>query len=281
MGGKAPSQPSNVTSTSVTEIPEEVKPYLTAFLKRGEAASRVPFSSYGKGTDDRVAPLNQAHLAGMQLAGTRAAYGDPAVEAGRGMLAGALSGDYFNDPAYANMFNRSADLVQARINNQFGAQGLSNSGVRQQAGRDLNDLATTMGYTERQMMPQFAQQALAYGQEPYQAAQQLLGVGDITRQYDQARINDARQQFDLRRQYPYQQLDVAKNVLLTGMGAGGTTTSTNPGYFQPSRTAGMLGGASLGYGLGSEMSDTYPNAGLYGALGGAGLGYFSGGGYGG
>ena len=48
MGGKAPSQPSNVTSTSVTEIPEEVKPYLTAFLKRGEAASRVPFSSYGK-----------------------------------------------------------------------------------------------------------------------------------------------------------------------------------------------------------------------------------------
>ena len=43
----------------------------------------------------------------------------------------------------------------------------------------------------------------------------------------------------------------------------------------------MLGGASLGYGLGSEMSGTYPNAGLYGAGLGALGGYFGGGGYGG
>jgi hypothetical protein len=271
---KPPPQPSTITQRSISEVPKEVKPYLSQFLKRGEAASRTPYSAYGEGTDDRISPLNQSHLAGLQLAGTRAAYGDPAVEAGRGMLAGALSGDYFNDPAYANMFNRNADLVQARINNQFGAQGLSNSGVRQQAGRDLNDLATTMGYTERQMMPQFAQQALAYGQEPYNAAQQLLGVGDIGRQFDQDRINDAMAQFEQQRMYPYQQLDVARNTLLTGMGSGGTTTSTGPGYYQPSRTAGMLGGGALGYGLGSQMSGTYPNAGLYGAGLGAGLGYF-------
>tara|TARA_R110000744_G_scaffold202738_1_gene321617 strand:+ start:4336 stop:5175 length:840 start_codon:yes stop_codon:yes gene_type:complete len=279
MGGK--SQPSNVTSTSVTEVPEEVKPYLTDFLKRGTEASRVPFSSYGEETDDRVSPLNQAHYTGMQLAGTRAAYGDPAVEAGRGMLAGALSGDYFNDPAFAHASRRGLENIQGTVGSMFGAQGLSNSGVQQQAMRDANDFQLGMINQERQRMPQYLSAALQYGQEPYNAAQQLLGVGDITRQYDQARINDARQQFDLRRQYPYQQLDVAKNVLMTGMGAGGTTTSTSPGYFQPSRTAQMLGGGALGYGLGSEMSDTYPNAGLYGAGIGAGLGYFSGGGYGG
>ena len=272
---KSSPPPTNVTSTSVSEVPKEVQPYLSQFLKRGEGASRTPYSAYGKSTDERISPLNKSHLAGMQLAGTRAAYGDPAVEAGRGMLAGALSGDYFNDPAYAKMYKINADLVQGRINDQFGAQGLTNSGVRQHAGRDYNQLATMMANTERQRMPQYLQQALAYGQEPYEAAQQLLGVGDIGRQFDQDRINDAMAQFEQQRMYPYQQLDVARNTLLTGMGGGGTTTSTGPGYYQPSRTAGMLGGGALGYGLGSEMGDKYPNAGLYGAGIGAGLGYFA------
>ena len=281
MGGKAPSQPSNVTSTSISEVPKEVKPYLSQFLKRGEAASRTPYSAYGEGTDDRISPLNQAHLAGLQLAGTRAAYGDPAVESGRGMLAGALSGDYFNDPAFAHASRRGLENIQGTVGSMFGAQGLSNSGVQQQAMRDANDFQLGMINQERQRMPQYLSAALQYGQEPYNAAQQLLGVGDIGRQYDQDRINDAMAQFEQQRMYPYQQLDVARNTLLTGMGGGGTTTSTGPGYFQPSRTAGMLGGASLGYGLGSEMSGTYPNAGLYGAGLGALGGYFGGGGYGG
>lgn len=271
---KSSPQPTTVTSTTRSEAPEEVQPYLSQFLKRGEAASRTPYSAYGKSTDERISPLNQSHLAGMQLAGTRAAYGDPAVEAGRGMLAGALSGDYFNDPAFAHASRRGLENIQATVGSMFGAQGLSNSGVQQQAMRDANDFQLGMINQERQRMPQYLTAALQYGQEPYEAAQQLLGVGDIGRQFDQDRINDAMAQFEQQRMYPYQQLDVARNTLLTGMGGGGTTTSTGPGYYQPSRTAGMLGGGALGYGLGSEMGDKYPNAGLYGALAGAGLGYF-------
>jgi hypothetical protein len=39
-------------------------------------------------------------------------------------------------------FERGADMVQGRMTNSVAGQGLSNSGVQQMYGRDLNDLAT-------------------------------------------------------------------------------------------------------------------------------------------
>ena len=150
----------------------------------------------------------------------------------------------------------------------FGAQGLTNSGVQQQTARDMNDLATTMGYSERQMAPQFLNAALQYGDEPTRQAQNLLGIGDIYREYDQAKINSRIQKFEEQRLYPYRQVDVLGNAVRTGFGAGGSSVSTGPGYYQPSRTAGMLGGGLAGYGLGQGTP--------VGGLGGAALGGLAG-----
>ena len=76
--------------------------------------------------------------------------------------------------------------------------------------------------------------------------------------------------------YPYQQLDVLGRAIGGSMGTGGTTTSTGPGYYQPSRTAGMLGGGLLGYelaGMNGAPAMLQGNPWLGAGLG-AGLGAF-------
>ena len=268
----SPSTPTDSTTSTVTEIPEEVQPYLTDFLQRTDALSRTPFSEY---QGERISPLSGYHDAAADLVTSRALYGDPAVEAGRGMLAGALSGNYFNDPAYKNAFDRNADLVQGRAGAMFGSQGLTNAGVREATTRQLNDLATTMADAERSRMPQFAQLALGYGEEPYQAAQRVLGVGDMYRQFDQDQINEAIRSFEAQRMHPFQMADVAGNALRMGMGSGGTVTQTSPGFYEPSGTANLIGGGMLGYGLANEAN---PNSFFgqnpwLGGAGGAAAGY--------
>jgi len=54
--------------------------------------------------------------------------------------------------------------------------------------------------------------------------------------------------------YPYKQLDLLGRAIGQSMGAGGTVTTTSPGYYQPSSTAGMLGAGLAGYGLLQGMS---------------------------
>ena len=100
---KAASSPSSVTQTTVQEVPEEVKPLLGRYLSQGEALSKTPFSAY---SGERVAGLNPYHNAGGDLAATRAIYGDPGVEAGKQHVAGMLSGDYYNSPAFAHASRR-------------------------------------------------------------------------------------------------------------------------------------------------------------------------------
>ena len=266
MGGSTPSAPQSTTSTSVSEIPEDLKPLLDKYVTRGEQLADTPFTSY---EGERVAGLNPLHDAGAQLATTRAMYGDPAIEAGRQNVAGMLSGDYYNSPAFAHASRRGLENIQGSVGSMFGAQGLSNSGVQQQAMRDANDFQMGLINAEQQRMPQYLQSALQYGQEPYESANQLLGMGDMYRGYDQARINDARSRFDEQKRYPYQQQDVLGATFNTGMGGRGVTTQTGPSYFEPNRTAGMLGGGMAGYGFGQQTPGLNPYlAGGVGALAG-------------
>lgn len=265
--------PSNVTSTSVTEPPDYVKAVAPQFLSRSTQLSNIPFSEYG---GERISPLTPFHAGGMDLAASRAFYGDPAVEAGRGMLTDTLSGKYTENPLLNASWNRAADQLQARMGSQvLPMQGLTNTGYAQAMQQGLNDLSATVYGQERQNQMNAAPLALQYGQEPYDAANALMGVGDVGREYDQARINEAIRAFEAQRMWPYQQADVLGRAIGMSMGGGfGSTTSSQPGYFQPSRTAGMLGGGLAGYGLaqgaGSQSffgQNPLAGAGL-GALGG-------------
>lgn len=248
MGSSGGGSPSNTTQTTVTEPPEEVRPYIGPFMRNAERLSRTPFSEYG---GERISPLTKYHGAGLNMVAGRSLYGDPAVEAGRGMLTGALSGDYFNDPAYAAAFNRNADLIAQRIGTMAGqgSSGLTNTGLQEQHRDMLTDLGEKMAYRERGLLPSHLQSALAYGQEPYQAAQRLMGAGDIVRSFDQDRINEAMRAFRAQQQWPFQMADVMGNAIRMGMGGGGTVTQTSPGYYESDQTANLLGAGLVGAGL--------------------------------
>ena len=248
MGSSGGGSPSNTTQTTVTELPKEVAPYIGPSMEESERLSRTPFSEY---SGERISPLTPYHGAGLDMVAGRSLYGDPAVEAGRRTLTGALSGDYFNDPAYAAAFNRNADLIAQRIGAMAGqgSSGLTNTGLQEQHRDMLTNLGTEMAYRERGLLPRHLQSALAYGQEPYQAAQRLMGAGDIVRSFDQDRINEAMRAFSAQQQWPFQMADVMRNAIRAGMGGGGTVTQTSPGYYEPNQTANLLGGGLLGYGL--------------------------------
>lgn len=277
MGPSQSSQPSSVTSTSITEPPDYVKAVAPEFLARASSLSNQPFQEYG---GERIAPLTPFHAAGMDLAASRAMYGDPAVEAGRSMLTDTLSGKYTDNPLLNASWNRAADQLQSRLGSSvLPMQGLSNTGYAEAMTRGLNDLSATVYGQERQHQMNAAPMALAYGQEPYEAANTLFGVGDVGREYDQARINNAIRAFEAQRLSPYQNLDVLGRALGMSMGGGfGTTSSSQPGYFQPSRTAGMLGGGLTGAGLGNQLAQQAGGfSPMQGGMLGAGLGALGGG----
>ena len=193
-----------------------------------------------------------------------------------GMAHGGGQGQYGQvsqpNPWLNQQFNRGADAVDARMHNATAYQGLSNSGVQQQHRRNMNDLATGIygGAYENdanrrlqagmymsdsqqrqrendlnrmmsasQAMPGFLQAGTQYG----------LGMGDVYRDVDQANINEGVRAFEEARMYPYQQLDVLGRSIGMSMGNQGTTTTTGPGYYQPSGTSGMLGGGLTALGL--------------------------------
>jgi len=180
-------------------------------------------------------------------------------------------GDFLNANPYLDQtFNRAADQIQGRLGDYTGAQGLSNAGAQEMYGRNLNDLATNV-YGQNYAMERGRQDAAAGGLGGLaQGLSQFgLGLGDVRRDVNQAGMNENLRAFNEARNYPLQQLDILANAMRTGMGGGSQTVSTGPGYYQPSRAAGMLGGGLLGAGLGQQFG----SPGL-GALGGGLLGGF-------
>jgi hypothetical protein len=176
------------------------------------------------------------------------------------------------NPWLNQQFNRAADSVEGRMRDSTQFQGLSNSGVQQMYNRNLNDLAQNVyggAYEQDANRRLSAGQFMSQSQQTQRnqdlnrmmsASQQLpgmmqagtqygLGIGDIYRDLDQARINEGIRAFEEQRMYPYQQLDVLGRSIGMSMGGQGTTTTTGPGYYQPSGTSGMLGGALTGLGL--------------------------------
>lgn len=189
-----------------------------------------------------------------------------------------IGGGMGQNPFLNRTFNRAADSVEGRMRNSTAMQGLSNSGVQQMYNRNLNDLATGIygGAYDRDANRRM-QSGLAISQmqqqarnndlnRQFSAAQAMpgflssaarfpLGLGDIYRGQQQELINEQVRRFQEAQQYPYRSLDVLGRGIAGSMGAGGTTSSvtTQPGMYQPSSTAGLLGAGLTGLGLLSAL----------------------------
>ena len=99
--------------------------------------------------------------------------------------------------------------------------------------------------TERGNQMAGTQQALAYGQQPYQDAAQLSQAGTTQYGFDQQGLTDQMNQFNEYAQSPYKQLDILGNTIRGAVGGGGTVSQAGPGtnpYAQAAGGAAALAG---------------------------------------
>lgn len=267
MGGSpGGGSPSSQTVTQVSEPPDYVVPSAENFLARAQGLSNLPFQTY---EGERISPLNEAHQAGIQ-----SALFTPELTSARNLAHSTLEGDFLNSNPYLDAtFNRAADQVQSRMTNATAGNNLTNSGVQEAYGRQLNDLATNI-YGQNYQQERARQQSIIpiASQLPGIQSQLQLGAGDIGRDFDQSRINEAIRSFEEQRLFPYSQADVLGRAIGISMGSGGSVSTTSPGFFQPSRTAGMLGGGLAGLGLAQQAFGNNTGANLAGGGLGALLG---------
>ncbi len=181
------------------------------------------------------------------------------------------SGTPGSNPYLDRSFDRAVDAVEGRMRGSTAFQGLSNSGVQQMYGRNLNDLATGIyggayeGEANRRQQAGLAISQLQQSAREGDLNRQLgatmgmpgflsgmtqvgLGVGDVERSNQQEQINDAMQRWQEALRHPYGSLDALAQAVNVALGSGGTTVSqVQPGTYRPTSTAGMLGGFGWGY----------------------------------
>jgi hypothetical protein len=133
-----------------------------------------------------------------------------------------------------------------------------------QQGLQLNAANAIPNYLNNRLEQQYygpLQQMMAE-QQAQQAASQLQGSGQIQQGQQQANLEDIYN-------YPREQLDFYGNMYNRAIGGAGVQTSPNPA--RGNRSAGILGGALAGAGIGSQILPGWGTAigGGLGALGGA------------
>lgn len=266
-GGGKSSQPSSTTTSTVRELPEEVKPYLDPYMKRASEASYAPYQSFG----NRITPLDPGQQVGMNAQLANAYQGQYVGSNLMGELGTTGSGGYLHANPYLDAtFNQAArnvaDVYKYATAPSFAASGIKagafgdNSGFQQQQmlnqyglGQNLNNLATDIyggNYQqERNRMMQAASMFPSMYQGLTQPAQTMMGVGDIYRDYNQALMNQQYEDWTAQKQHPYNMIDVLGNAIGVGGGTGGTTTQTQPGTYKPNPYANLMGAGLLGYGL--------------------------------
>ncbi|MFA5135689.1 MAG: hypothetical protein WC505_07960 [Patescibacteria group bacterium] len=142
--------------------------------------------------------------------------------------------------------------------------------TQQQLAENMAERQTGAWGAERGNMMGMVGAGQQLSNQVYTDAQNMLGVGDIYRDYQQTLDNQNYQNFLNQQNWPLQNLDILSNAIRTSMGGGGTSTQTGT-MPTVNRTASMIGGGMAGAGLGSALG-----GGGYGTAAGAGLGALAG-----
>jgi hypothetical protein len=126
---------------------------------------------------------------------------------------------------------------------------------QQQLAENLANRQTQMYGNERANMLNAAGQSIPLANQDYTDVQNLLGIADISRDYEQTLANQNYQNFLNEQNWPLQNLDILANAIRTSMG-GGTTSVSSAALPSVNPTASMIGGGlaggTLGYALGGN-----------------------------
>lgn len=244
-------------SKTVQSIPDELKPLASAYSNKAISLSNQPFQAY---TPDRYADLNVTQNLGIGMMQDRALNGDPTMNAGSSYLQrtlnsgpqGATVNPYAQqgNPYLDAMVNKAQGNVLANANAAAARSGsFGNSGIAEQAAKQMSDVATQMYGNAWGQQAQLAEAGagrndamyqnwagnnlnaanlgLQYGNQAYTDAGRLMGAGQVMQDQDQQNYDFNYGQFQEASNLPYRQLAAMSGVF--GSGLGGTSTTTQSG----------------------------------------------------
>lgn len=274
------------TPATTTQVTQQMRPpyveqgFQQRYLPGIYAAYERPFQQY---QGQRTADLNPNIQGALSLTQARAVNGSPLNSANESLLTNTLNGNYLDvskNPAWQSISNNIVDQYQHGIApqtdsafaraNAFGGSAYNEAVQRNQKalGDSLTGAAGDLYNRERGYQMQAAGMAPQASQSAYQDAQQLLGVGDIQRQYEQGLLDQGYQNWYDQANYPANQLNLLGGGLSTAMTGALSNVQTAPNPYRPSPLAGALGGGLAGFGgFGSTVNGQFT-----GSPWGAGLG---------
>lgn len=243
--------PQSTTQTHQTQMSPEMRGQWDAFRQFSNQAAAVPYAPYG---GSRVAGLTEDQLSSMDQVRANA-QGGSEQRAGSQALQSFLSGPQAQNPYLDGMLRQTQDDVQARMGQgAFSSGSFGNSGVAGQTAKALADSSNNVRYgayeQDRQRQFNAIPQALAYQNQNFQNANQLLQVGAMQQNQGQRYLDDASSRWQEMRDYPRQQMSFLGAPLGYNMGQTSTQSATQPG----NRWASALGGGLLGLQLGNNMA---------------------------
>jgi hypothetical protein len=248
------SSPKNTTSTTTQEPPAYALPHLQRIADESTRLYQGGPNQYYPG--QTVTPFSNETNQALDLATQRAIQGSGVNRAAQGYTQDVLGGKYLNSNPYLDAtFNQAALATQNQLSSQFASAGRNQNAAYQPRADQLNNLATQIyggNYAaERGLQNSVLGQANDIANQDYRDIGQLAQVGQQREDLTSRQIADQVSRYDYAQNAPGIALD--QYLARINNQPGGSSSATTP-YFS-NRAASGLGGASVGYGIGSNFGN--------------------------
>lgn len=213
------------SSTTTPSIPAELKPLANLYVQQAQNIAQTPWQGY---QGQRYADLNGTQNLGIGMIQNRALNGSQTMNNAEGALNQFIQGGNTN-PYLDQMVSKAQNQVKSNfMNSAISSGSFGNSGLQQQYGQGLADIATQMygnAYAQDQANRMTAiNMAPTFGNAAYQDAGQLINAGNLQQNNAQQKLDFGYQQFQDAQNYPFKQLQATGGVI--GQNMGSTTTQS-------------------------------------------------------
>ena len=216
------------SSTTVQSIPAELKPLATAYTNKAIELGNQSYTPY---MGQRYAGFTNPQYQGMGMVADRALNGSQTVNNAENSLNQMISGQ--QNPYLDANVNRALDAVQGRVNSQFGGSNYGTTANQETLARSLGDTAASMygnAYeSDANRRLSAIGQAQTFGNQAYQDASQLMGIGQQMQDQLQNQYDFNYQQFQEQQNLPYKHLAAQSGVFGSNLGATSTTQQSSGG----------------------------------------------------
>ena len=256
------------TTTQSNEPPAYLRPHLKNVASEAKSQYYGTAPTFFPGS--MVSPFSSETEQALGLQSQRALQGSPLTANAQSQVNQTLSGEGYSQPWFDAQFKSAYNRINPQADSLFGTSGRTGSGLHDAAKIEaLGNAYGQFAGQERDRQMKAAALAPAFAQQDYFDIGQLANVGAQRQDMSQRLIDEQVARHEFQQNQPAQRLQQYANILQgSGMGQGYGTTSTP--YYQ-NKTAGALGGALAGAGLGQALLPAAMASGPWG-WGAAGIG---------